>query len=194
MTTVATSATRTKIRRTALERRENSVTCVPVDIFRHLVLEIQQTSSIFATLPKEIHMRPRLAATIAAALWLSVGATARASEVPATARQGFGVEPFRNAQRIGALQHLSYGLPALIAERFAQVAPLRFAGRPELFARTAPAGAAWLVGGTFERKPDWNVAVTVEIHRAGSPNDLIASATRVGSKDALDTVVLDAAA
>ncbi|HLK90548.1 MAG TPA: tetratricopeptide repeat protein, partial [Polyangia bacterium] len=146
-------------------------------------------------------MRPTLAATIAAALWLSVGAPARAAEVPAraseapvAARQGFAVEPFRNAQRIGALQHLSYGLPALIAERFAQAAPLRFAGRPELFARTAPAGAAWLVSGTFERRPDWNVAVTVEIHRAASPNELCASATRVGAKDALDVVALDAAA
>jgi Flp pilus assembly protein TadD len=145
-------------------------------------------------------MRPTLAAFTAAALWLSVGAPARAAEVPAraaeapaTARQGFAVEPFRNAQRIGALQHLSYGLPALIAERFGQVAPLRFAGRPELFARTPPAGAAWLVGGTFERRPDWHVAVTVEIHRAASPNELVASVTRVGSKDALDATALDAA-
>ena len=106
--------------------------------------------------------------------------TAPAEDAPP--RQGFAVEPFRNVQGIGALQHLTYGLPALIAERFAQAAPLRFAGRPELFSRTPPAGARWLVRGTFERRADWNVAVTVEIRAAAAPDQVAARATQAGAR------------
>ncbi len=137
--------------------------------------------------------RAPAAISAAALLMVGVGATARAENGSVSA-QGFAVEPFRNAQQIGALQHLHYGLPALIAERFAQVAPLRLAGRPELFERTAPRDAGWLVGGAYERKPDWNVAVTVEIRRTTAPGEVVASVTRVGSKDAVDTTALDAAA
>ena len=109
------------------------------------------------------------------------------------ARQGFAVEPFRNVQGIGALQHLTYGVPAVIAERFAQAAPLRFAGRPELFSRTAPAGARWIVRGSFERRADWNVAVTVEIHAAAAPDQVAARATAVGGKDAVPATAVQAA-
>jgi len=134
-------------------------------------------------------MRRAFAATCAAALWVGAAATAWGA-----GPQGFAVEPFRNAQQIGALQHLHYGLPALIAERFAQSSPLRFAGRPELFDRSVPKGADWVVGGAFERKADWNVAVTVEIRRAAAPGDVVASVTRLGSKEAVDATALDAAA
>jgi Flp pilus assembly protein TadD len=108
-------------------------------------------------------------------------------------RQAFAVEPFRNVQRLGALQHLVYGLPAVVAERFAQAAPLRFAGRPELFSRRPPTGATWLVGGAFERRADWSVAITVEIRRAAAPDEVVARASRVGSKDALPAAAIDAA-
>jgi Flp pilus assembly protein TadD len=139
--------------------------------------------------------------SVAAAAWVAVGvavvtaggqlAVAASEEAPA--RQGFAVEPFRNVQGIGALQHLSYGVPAVIAERFAQAAPLRFAGRPELFSRSAPAGARWLVRGSFERRADWNVAVTVEIHAAGAPEQVAARATAVGGKDAVPATAVQAA-
>jgi Flp pilus assembly protein TadD len=144
-------------------------------------------------------MRRALAVKTTAALCLGFAATGWAAAAPAASEaapvaQGFAVEPFRNAQQIGALQHLHYGLPALIAERFAQVAPLRFAGRPELFDRTAPKGVTWILGGAFERKADWKVAITVEIRRAAAPGEVVASVTRVGAKEALDTTALDAAA
>ncbi|MFL5305340.1 MAG: tetratricopeptide repeat protein [Polyangia bacterium] len=118
-------------------------------------------------------------------------AVAAGEEAPA--RQGFAVEPFRNVQGIGALQHLTYGVPAVIAERFAQAAPLRFAGRPELFSRTAPAGARWIVRGSFERRADWNVAVTVEIDAAAAPDQVAARATAVGGKDAVPATAVQAA-
>ena len=149
----------------------------------------------------------RLRRSVAATAWVAVGlavvtagghaavaagAAGATGEEPA-ARQGFSVEAFRNVQAIGALQHLTYGLPAVIAERFAQAAPLRFAGRPELFSRTPPAGARWLVRGSFERRADWNVAVTVEIHPAATPDQVAARATAVGGKDAVPATAVQAA-
>src|SRR5579884_3620036 len=116
--------------------------------------------------------------------WVAVVSLAGAPARAASGGASFAVEPFRNVQGIGALQHLVYGLPAVVAERFAQAAPLRFAGRPELFSKRPPAGAQWLVGGSFERRADWNVAVTVEIRRAAAPNEVVARASRTGTKEA----------
>ena len=124
-----------------------------------------------------------------AALVFAAAGVAQAAPGPA----GFAVEPFQNVQRIGALQHLVYGLPAVVAERFAQAAPLRFAGRPELFSKRTPAGAQWVVGGSFERRADWNVAVTVEIRRAAAPNEVVGRASRTGSKEAAAATVIEAA-
>ncbi|HXU63787.1 MAG TPA: tetratricopeptide repeat protein, partial [Polyangia bacterium] len=124
-----------------------------------------------------------------AALVWAVAGGAQAAPGPAS----FAVEPFQNVQRIGALQHLVYGLPAVVAERFAQAAPLRFAGRPELFSKRTPAGAQWVVGGSFERRADWNVAVTVEIRRAGASNEVVGRASRTGSKETAAATVIEAA-
>ena len=108
-------------------------------------------------------------------------------------REGFAVEPFTNVKHAGALHHLAYALPALIAERFAQTAPFRFAGRDDLFSRTPPADAKWLVRGAFAAQSDGKVAITVEVVRAASPDELIGHATRAGARDGLASIALDAA-
>jgi Flp pilus assembly protein TadD len=131
----------------------------------------------------------RLAIAAAASLSLLVG-----TKVDAAPREGFAVEPFTNVKHAGALHHLVYALPALIAERFAQTPPLRFAGRDELFSRTPPTDATWLVRGAFASQSDGKVAITVEVVRAAAPAEVIAHATRAGARDGLATVALDAAA
>ncbi len=61
------------------------------------------------------------------------------------ARQGFAVEPFRNVQGIGALQHLTYGLPARHrrAVRAGRAAALRGSPRALQPQRRPPAPAGW---------------------------------------------------
>jgi Flp pilus assembly protein TadD len=133
----------------------------------------------------------RLAIAAAASLSLLVGSTETVAA--ATRREGFAVEPFTNVKHAGALHHLAYALPALIAERFAQTAPLRFAGRDELFSRTPPADAKWLVRGAFAAQSDGKVEITVEVVHAASPDEVVGHATRAGARDGLATIALDAA-
>jgi Flp pilus assembly protein TadD len=108
-------------------------------------------------------------------------------------REGFVVEPFGNTKRIRLLDHLVYGLPAVLAERLAQQRPLRFEGGPELFGAEASASAKWIVTGSFERQADWKIAVTVEIKATSPPSAVAARATRVGSKDEVERTALEAA-
>ena len=109
-------------------------------------------------------------------------------------REGFAVEPFTNVRHAGALHHLVYALPALVAERFAQTAPLRFAGRDELFSRTPPTDARWLVRGAFAAQPSGKVAITVEVVRAASPDEVVGQRDAAGPRDVLAAIALDAAA
>ena len=74
--------------------------------------------------------------------------TAEAGAAQATARparETFVVTPFVNGKRVRALDYLETGLPAFVAERLAQHAPLRFVGAPTLL---SPKGAA-LPGARF---------------------------------------------
>src|SRR6478752_5347516 len=97
----------------------------------------------------------RLLLAAVASLSLIAGGSGTAAAAP---REGFAVEPFTNVKRASALHHLAYALPALVAERFAQVAPLRFAGSEDLFSRAPTTGIAWLVRGAFEPQSDGTVA------------------------------------
>jgi tetratricopeptide (TPR) repeat protein len=110
-------------------------------------------------------------------------------------RDGFVVEPFVNVKKARVFEHLSYGLPALLAERFGEQAPpLRFEGGAVIFARGTGAPAKWIVGGSYERKADWSIAVTVEVKKADAPAEVLARATRSGGKDDVVRTALEAAA
>ncbi len=109
------------------------------------------------------------------------GSSSAAVAAPAARPEGFGVEPFKNPRRIRALDHLSYGLPALIAERLAVSPRLRFESMPELFPRVQPVAAAWRVNGSFQRGSDWKLTVTVEVSTSGAPDVVVASASRTGA-------------
>jgi tetratricopeptide (TPR) repeat protein len=110
-----------------------------------------------------------------------------------TAREGFVVQPFVNTGAVPVLDYLRFGLPALVAERLAAVAPLRFEGPPELFGRLPVASARWQVTGSFERMRDGKLAVTVQIRPAATPEEIAASASSAGLKEDAPTLVLEAA-
>jgi Flp pilus assembly protein TadD len=131
---------------------------------------------------------------MAAAAALSLAAVPAVALAADAHKEGFAVEPFTNVKHSAGLHHLSYALPALVAERFAQAGPLRFAGRDDLFSRTPPAGTRWLVRGAFDPQSDGKVAVTVEVARAEAPGEILSRATRAGVRDALANTALDAAA
>jgi Flp pilus assembly protein TadD len=121
------------------------------------------------------------------------GATVPGAAAP-SGREGFAVQPFANLKGAATLDHLRYGLPALIAERLGGVAPLRFEGPPELFARTPPPpGARWLLSGSFDRLADGKLTITVQVHPAATLDDVAASASAAGAKDDAPTLVLEAA-
>src|SRR4051812_7446669 len=71
------------------------------------------------------------------------GAAAEAPVAAPTAPPGFGVEPFRNLRRARALDHMTFGLPAFIAERLANTAKIRFESLPDVFPRLQPAAARY---------------------------------------------------
>jgi Flp pilus assembly protein TadD len=131
--------------------------------------------------------------TIAAValLVLTLGRTPGAEA--ASRAEPFAVEPFTNVKRVQTLHHLAYGLPAVVAERFARALPLRFVGRDELFSRTLPMNATWLVGGSFTTQTDGKVAITVEVRRRATPDEVVARATRAAARDAVVTATLAAA-
>jgi Flp pilus assembly protein TadD len=139
-------------------------------------------------------------------LLLLSGLTTPAPAQAAAGREGFVVTPFVNTRSVRTLDYLSYGLPALIAERLATVAPLRFEGPSELFARPAaprrgpqaglPDGsrsARWQVTGAFERLRDGKVSVTVQVRPAATPDAVAASASSAGAKEDAPALALEAA-
>lgn len=123
--------------------------------------------------------------------------------VDASARaQGFVVQPFQNTQKVGALKHLEAGLPALVADRFWNLSPLRFVGPRTLLAAVAPRAEAavprdhvvWIVSGRFETRPGMRLAVTVTVSsaapEAGGPST---SHTLEGTRQEAPTLALQAA-
>ena len=131
-----------------------------------------------------------------AVLLLASAPAARAADesLPPPAPETFLVQPFANTRAVKSFSYLEAGLPALIAERFAQHGPLRFVGGPGIFvaagAKNRPA-AKWLVEGAFDRLPDWRVQVKVTIK--GSGEEPAAEAVREGAKDAAAQLALEAA-
>lgn len=131
----------------------------------------------------------------------------RPAEPAQPPRETFVVVPFVNLKNAKALDYLEAALPALIAERLAQHAPLRFVGGPSIFPPAAPgkaqapvnAAAKWVVEGTFERQADWTIAITVTVRRQGgegakgeatvtAPKDAAAGAGVQAALEAFGTV------
>ncbi len=118
---------------------------------------------------------------------------ARGAEVPAV-RETFVVEPFANVNGARSMDYLEIGAPALIAERFGQDAPLRFVGATSIFgARPVGADPKWVVGGRFQRRPDWKIEVTVELRPAGTGGEPVSRKTGTGSRDDVAVVALQVA-
>ncbi|HEY2730805.1 MAG TPA: tetratricopeptide repeat protein [Polyangia bacterium] len=84
------------------------------------------------------------------------------------------------------------GLPALVAERLGRHPGLRFAG-PETIVerarlddalvRAAATGTPFVVAGHYEKKPNWKLAVTVEIYAGATPAKRIGVGEIEGPKD-----------
>ena len=130
-----------------------------------------------------------------AVVLLTAAVPASAAEPAKPPYESFVVEPFRNTKGAKTLSHLEVGLPALLAERLARQAPLRFVGGTGLLpARGATAPAArWVVGGAFERRPDWQLEVRVAVRRGGGDAAPAAEVVRVGAKDAAARLAMEAA-
>ena len=110
----------------------------------------------------------------------------------AAARARFTILPFANAGGPRTLDFLQAGLPALVAERLGRHPGLRFAG-PETIVerarlddalvRAAATGTPFVVAGRYEKKPNWKLAVTVEIYAGATPAKRIGSGEVEGPKD-----------
>lgn len=118
------------------------------------------------------------------------------------ARQPFLVAAFANRSGQRTLDFLRGGLPAIIAERLAMAPALRFAGGPRMIergsiddtlARAATAGARLVVGGAFEKRPDWKIAVSVDVYVMGGAKTPAGHAQAVGSKEEVARMALRAA-
>jgi tetratricopeptide (TPR) repeat protein len=136
---------------------------------------------------------PRLAVAL---VLLAIASSARAAEPPAP-RETFVVQPFANTRNVKSFAYLETGLPALIAERFAQHGPLRFVGGPGIFAAANAknrAPAKWSVEGEFDRLPDWRVQVRVKVKGTSGEDAPTVEAVREGAKDAAAQLALEAAA
>ena len=93
-------------------------------------------------------------------------------------RARFTILPFANAGGPRTLDFLQAGLPALVVERLGRHPGLRFTG-PETIverarledalARAAATGTAYVVAGRYEKKPNWKIAVTVEVYAGATP-------------------------
>jgi Flp pilus assembly protein TadD len=110
--------------------------------------------------------------------------------VPHRAR--FTVLPFANAGGPRTLDFLQAGLPALVAERLGRHPGLRFTG-PETvverarledaLARAAATGTDYVVAGRYEKKPNWKIAVTVEVYAGATPANRVGVGEAEGAKD-----------
>ncbi len=133
-----------------------------------------------------------VAIPLVVALFALCPGAARAAE--SAPREAFVVEPFVNTKGVRSFDHMRLGLPAFIAERLANFAPLRHVGPPDLLSRApAGAGAKWAVSGEFERRPDWRVAVTVRVRSLAAPEEVVSQATKEGTKDDVAKVAMEAA-
>jgi Flp pilus assembly protein TadD len=125
-----------------------------------------------------------------------------AADAPRAARARFAVLPFANAGGPRTLDFLQAGLPALVAERLGRHPSLRFAG-PEAIvertrlddalARAAATGTAYVVAGRYEKKPNWKIAVTVDVYAGAVPANVLGSGTIEGAKDDAARSALEAA-
>lgn len=123
---------------------------------------------------------------------------------PKAPRQSFLVAPFANRTGQRTLDLLQGGLPVLVAERMAMHPALRFAGTglvierggtEQTLARAAAGQARWVIGGHYEKQPDWKIAVTVEIYAVGGPGGEKVSAGQsvlIGTKEEVARTALRA--
>jgi tetratricopeptide (TPR) repeat protein len=135
-------------------------------------------------------------------LTLVLTTAAQAEEAPHVARARFSILPFANDGGPRTLDFLQAGLPALVAERLGRHPGLRLAG-PEAIvertrlddalARAAATGLRYVVGGRFEKKPNWKIAVTVDVYTAGLPANRVGRGEAEGSKDEVAKSALVAA-
>ena len=123
------------------------------------------------------------------------------------ARDRFVVMPFVNQSGQRSLDFLQAGLPVLLGERLARHPRLRFAGPSsyvekvkidEALARASATGTKWVVAGHYERRPAFQVQVSVELYvpasdKGGGPAAPVAQAAAVGSRDDVAHVALTAA-
>jgi hypothetical protein len=117
---------------------------------------------------------------------------AAAKDAPAAPRARFTILPFANVGGPRTLDFLQAGLPALVAERLGRHPGLRFAG-PETIverarlddalARAAATGTRFVVAGRYEKKPNWKIAVTVEVYAGASPPNRLGAGEAEGAKD-----------
>ncbi len=114
----------------------------------------------------------------------------KAAVAPTRAR--FTILPFANGGGPRTLDFLQAGLPALVAERLGRHPALHFTG-PEaiverarlddVLARAAATGTRFVVAGRYEKKPNWKIAVTVEIYAGAVPANRLGRGEIEGTKD-----------
>jgi tetratricopeptide (TPR) repeat protein len=129
-------------------------------------------------------------------------ASGSAADAPIQHRARFAILPFANAGGPRTLDFLQAGLPALVAERLARHGGLRFTG-PETIverarlddalARAAATGTEFVVAGRYEKKPNWKIAVTVEVYAGATPANRVGVGEAEGSKDDVVRTALTAA-
>jgi tetratricopeptide (TPR) repeat protein len=118
---------------------------------------------------------------------------AAASPTPAAPpRARFTVLPFANDGGPRTLDFLQAGLPALVAERLGRHPGLRFVGPesivertrlPDALARAAATNTRYVVSGRYEKRPNWKIAVTVEIYAGAMPANILGRGQVEGTKD-----------
>ncbi len=100
--------------------------------------------------------------------------------------------PFANAGGPRTLDFLQAGLPALVAERLGRHPGLRFSGAETIVERTrlddaltraAATGTPYVITGHYEKKPNWKIAVTVEIYAGATPANVLGAGAAEGTKD-----------
>jgi tetratricopeptide (TPR) repeat protein len=119
-------------------------------------------------------------------------ARTKSEAAPVAPRARFTVLPFANDGGPRTLDFLQAGLPALVAERLARHPALRFAGPEAIVERTrladaleraAATGTRFVVAGRYEKRPNWKIAVTVEVYAGVTPPNVVGRGQIEGSKD-----------
>ncbi|MDB4982590.1 MAG: Tetratricopeptide 2 repeat protein [Myxococcales bacterium] len=113
-------------------------------------------------------------------------------DAPAPPRASFTVVPFANADGPRTLDFLQAGLPVFVAERLARHPGLRFVGvetivertrLDDALARAAATGTRFVVAGRYEKRPNWKIAVTVEVYAGAAPAKRLGEGRVEGTKD-----------